>query len=246
MADSNYGYQVVFYDEDGTAYDERFFSSDEVEFPMVYVFSQNPRIRVFYIGIDGDRYEIKVEKCEADTAFKIDSSVMGILNSDEFLKEFRKQLFRLFGYSLSTFAEDELIYLCGTTGWHTAFGAACMAVGHREVFDYYEELSWDKSDHFDSIVCDLLVERGYMLGSISDLIVNTLTIPAEDLRVCNDCEGIFTKDMGVEICEEDEDEILISNFRCRKCQDEKLGLNYFKITRDVVSKRQEDLVNADL
>lgn len=246
MNNKDYGYHVIFYDEYGKAFDERFFDSDEVEFAMEYVQARDPNVKVFYIGLDGDRYEIKVEQCGAEEGFAVDATVMEVISSDEFLKEFRKQLFRLFGYSLNTFAGDELIYLSGTTGWHTAFGAACMAVGHRDAFDYYEELSWDRSDHFDAIICDLLSDRGYMLDSIQDLIVNTLNIPAEDLRVCNDCDGIFTKDMGVEISEENEGEILISNFRCNKCQDEKQGLSYFRITRDVVSKRKEDLTSADL
>lgn len=58
-----------------------------------------------------------------------------------------------------------------------------------------------------------------MRGS-TKVIEEKLGIKESDLRECNDCGKLYSKDMVVKIQDTDEDE-LISKYRCFHCQDVK-------------------------
>ena len=143
------------------------------------------------------------------------------LITDDFLKEFRNQLFRIHEYySLETFAEEGIPINTSTGGWFAAFGKACLLTHKEALIDYWRMLPWYDSDVFDGELADMLIERGFILGDLSKVIEQQLGIKYDDLRVCNDCGRLYTKDMVVEITDVNEDE-LFSNYRCLHCQDVK-------------------------
>lgn len=147
------------------------------------------------------------------------------LITDDFLKEFRNQLFRIHEYySLETFAEEGIPMNTSTSGWFAAFGKACLLTNKEVLIDYWRTLPWYDSDIFDGELAEMLIERGFILGDLSKVIEQQLGIKSDDLRVCNDCGKLFTKDMVIEIADVDEDE-LFSKYRCLYCQD-------FKETKD--------------
>ena len=63
----------------------------------------------------------------------------------------------------------------------------------------------------------MLIERKFVLGDIVDVIAEKLGIPKEDVVVCADCQRYFSRDMVVEII--DDDGPLFSLYRCRYCND---------------------------
>lgn len=143
------------------------------------------------------------------------------LITDDFLKEFRNQLFRIHEhYSLETFAEDGIPMNTSTSGWFAAFGKACLLTNKEVLLNYWRTLPWYDSDIFDGELADMLIERGFILGDLSKVIEQQLGINPDDLRVCNDCGKLYTKDMVIEITDVDEDE-LFSRYRCLYCQDVK-------------------------
>jgi hypothetical protein len=143
------------------------------------------------------------------------------LITDDFLKEFRNQLFRIHDYySLETFAEDGIPMNTSTSGWFAALGKACLLTNKEALLDYWRTLPWYDSDVFDGELADMLIERGFILGDLSKVIEQQLGIKYDDLRVCNDCGKMYTEDMVVEITDVNEDE-LFSNYRCLHCQDVK-------------------------
>ena len=144
------------------------------------------------------------------------------LITDDFLKEFRNQLFRINEYySLETFAEEGIPMNTSTSGWFTAFGKACLLTHKEALLDYWRTLPWYDSDLFDDELANMLIERGFILSDLSKIIEEQLGIKSEDLRVCNDCGKLYSKDMVVKIIDENEDDLLISNYRCLHCQDVK-------------------------
>lgn len=63
------------------------------------------------------------------------------LVTDEFLKEFRDQLFRIHGYyKLDAFAEYSVPVNTGTGGYSAAFFKACMLTGSEELYNYSRTL----------------------------------------------------------------------------------------------------------
>lgn len=142
------------------------------------------------------------------------------LITDDFLKEFRNQLFRINNYSLENFAEEGIPMNTSTSGWFAALGKACLLTNKEALLDYWRTLPWYDSDVFDGELADMLIERGFILGDLSNVIEQQLSIKPDDLRVCNDCGKLYTKDMVVEIADVNEDE-LFSNYRCFHCQDVK-------------------------
>lgn len=143
------------------------------------------------------------------------------LITDDFLKEFRNQLFRIHEYySLETFAEEGIPINTSTSGWFAAFGKACLLTNKEVLIDYWRTLPWYDSDIFDGELAEMLIERGFILGDLSNVIEQQLGIKSNDLRVCNDCGKLYTKDMVIEITDVDEDE-LFSRYRCLYCQDVK-------------------------
>lgn len=145
------------------------------------------------------------------------------LITNDFLKEFRNQLFRIHKeYSLDVFAEEGIPINTSTAGWYAAFGKACLLTHKEELFNYWRTLPWFDSDIFDGELAGILIERGFILGYLSDVIYKQLGIKEDDLRICNDCGKVYSKDMVVLIDDKSEDEDdLISNYRCLHCQDKR-------------------------
>lgn len=143
------------------------------------------------------------------------------LITDEFLKEFRNQLFRIHEYyHLGLFADEGIPMNTSTGGWFAAFGKACLLTNNEQLLDYWRTLPWYNSDIFDGELAEMLVERGFILDDLSKVIEEQLGIKESELRVCNDCGKIYAKDMVVEITDTNEEE-LISKYRCLYCQDVK-------------------------
>lgn len=143
------------------------------------------------------------------------------LVTDEFLKEFRNQLFRIHEYyHLGLFADEGIPINTSTSGWFAAFGKACLLTNNEQLLDYWRILPWYDSDIFDGELAEMLVERGFILDDLSKVIEEQLGIKENELRVCNDCGKLYAKDMVVEITDIDEEE-LISKYRCLYCQDVK-------------------------
>ena len=145
------------------------------------------------------------------------------LITDDFLKECRNQLFRIHEhYSLDIFAEEGIPINTSTAGWYAAFGKACLLTHKEGLFNYWRTLPWFDSDIFDGELAGILIKRGFILGYLSDVIYKQLGIKEDDLRICNDCGKVYSKDMVIEIdsTEEDEDD-LISKYRCLYCQDKR-------------------------
>lgn len=166
------------------------------------------------------------------------------LITDDFLKEFRNQLFRIHeNYSLDTFAENGIPVNTSTSGWFAAFGKACLLTKNEELFNYRRTLPWYDSDIFDGDLAEMLIDRKFILGDLSKIIEEKLGIKEDDLAVCNDCGKIFTKDMVVEI----DEKLLISNYRCLYCCDLKETKNgnrqsteYYRNVLKELEKYQEN------
>ena len=142
------------------------------------------------------------------------------LVTDDFLKEFRKQLFRIFKeLSLETFADYGAPYLASTSGYVAAFGKACLITKNEELFNYWRALPCYDSDIFDGEITDMLIERRFVLDDLSEIIKEKLGLKVEDTAVCNDCGRLYTKDMVIEI--KNPEEIFISEYRCLRCEDVK-------------------------
>lgn len=143
------------------------------------------------------------------------------LITDDFLKEFRNQLFRIHEhYSLDLFAEEGIPLNTSTGGWFAAFGKACLLTHKESILDYWRTLPWYDSDIFDGELAEMLIERHFILGDLSKVIEEQLGIKESDLRVCNECGKLYTKDMVIEITDTDDEE-LVSKYRCLHCQDVK-------------------------
>ena len=143
------------------------------------------------------------------------------LITDDFLKEFRNQLFRIHEhYSLDVFAEEGIPVNTSTSGWFAAFGKACLLTHKEIVLDYWRTLPWYDSDIFNSELAEMLIDRHFILGDLSKVIEEQLGIKESDLRVCNECGKLYSKDMVVEIADTDEEE-QICKYRCLYCQDVK-------------------------
>lgn len=164
------------------------------------------------------------------------------LITDEFLKEFRAQLFRINNeYSLDTFAEYGIPLNTSTSGWAAAFFNICRKTNNMELFDYWNSLEWYDSDIFDDELADMLIENHLILGDLLDVIKEQLEIKEEDIVICDECGGWFTRDMVIEIPEEDEDYHL-SAFRCLHCQDVADSDEEHKYTTDYYRQSYDAMV----
>lgn len=145
------------------------------------------------------------------------------LITDDFLKEFRNQLFRIHNYySLDSYADHGISMNTSTAGWFAAFGKACLVTHKEEVLDYWRTLPWYDSDIFDGELADMLVERKFILDDSSKVIGQLLGINPDDIVECCDCGKIYTKDMVSVLTEDDEDyEENWTQYRCFYCQDVK-------------------------
>ena len=168
------------------------------------------------------------------------------LATDDFLKEFRNQLFRIHKYySLDAFAEDGLSTNTSTFGWYAAFGKACLLTGKEALLDYRDSLEWYDADTFDGEITDMLIERRFILEDIAKIIEEKLGIKAEDIVVCNDYQRYYSKDMVIEIAEDDEP--LLSHYLCFHCNDmretrdpRKIETNYFRDTLEELDKYRRE------
>ena len=150
-----------------------------------------------------------------------------VLITDEFLKEFRNQLFRIHEYySLDTFADEGIPINTSTAGWYAALGKACLETNNLELFDYWRSLEWYDSDIFDGELADMLVDRKFILPSIDEIIYEKLGIKSDDLRVCGECGKLYTKDMVIDMGEDSEfTQSSYSQYLCLHCHDKLISLN---------------------
>ena len=131
----------------------------------------------------------------------------------DFLKEFRNQLSRIYGYSIGTFAEDSIPYDVSTTGWSTAFGKTCINTNNKKLYNYRETLEWYDYENFNDELVEILIESGLILGDLSKVIENQLGIKEDDLIECSICGKFYIKDMVAVLSEEHE------IYRCLHCND---------------------------
>jgi len=127
----------------------------------------------------------------------------------DFLKEFRKELFRINNYDLSNFAESGVLMNSWTSGWTTAFGIACVTTNNLELYKYIQSLDWQDFDICVDEITYKLLENNLILGQLSKVIEEQLNIPENEQYYCFECYGIFTKDM-VRLKDE--------NYICFKCE----------------------------
>ena len=161
---------------------------------------------------------VRKEDGDVRPEYQIPDNIKKLITYD-FLKEFRAQLFRINkGYSLDTFAEYGIPVNTSAGGWTAAFFNACSNTNNFKLFDYWNKLEWYDSDIFDGELADMLIEKHLILGNLADVITRQLGIKDEDIVICDECGGWFTRDMVIEIPEDDED-YRFSTFRCLHCQD---------------------------
>lgn len=141
------------------------------------------------------------------------------LVTDEFLKEFRDQLFRIHGYyKLDVFAEYSVPVNTGTGGYSAAFFKACMLTESEELYNYSRTLPWYDADLFDGEITDMLIEKHFILGYFADIIEQQLGIKYEDIVTCCDYNRLCTKDMVVELYDAGDLEEH-ERYRCLYCND---------------------------
>lgn len=145
------------------------------------------------------------------------------LITDDFLKEFRNQLFRMHDYySLDSFADEGIPMNTSTTGWFAAFGKACLLTNKEQLLDYWRTLPWYDSDIFDGELADMLVERKFILDDSDKVIGKLLNINPDEIVRCCGCGRYYTKDMTSVLLEDDEDYYDDwTQYRCLFCQDVK-------------------------
>lgn len=137
----------------------------------------------------------------------------------EFLIEFRNQLFRICGYSLSDFAENSAPANTSTSGWHAAFGVACLNTHNDWLLDYWNSLEWYDSDIFDSELTDMLVKKHLILAESTTIIAKELGVKEDDLVYCEKCGGVHLKEL-CSLLPDDDDfyvEDLYPQYICPHC-----------------------------
>lgn len=159
---------------------------------------------------------------DVHVAYTIPEHIRNLV-TDDFLKEFRNQLFRIHDYySLDLYADRGIPMNTSTIGWFAAFGKACLVTHKEEILDYWRTLPWYDSDIFDGELADMLVERKIILDDSSKAIGELLGIEPDDIVKCCDCGKVYTKEMVSVITEDDEDyEEDWTQYRCFYCQDVK-------------------------
>ena len=177
---------------------------------------------------------------DGNIKYDITEDIMNLI-SDEFLKEFRKQLFRIHEhYSLKTTEDDGLLYSTGTSGWYASLGRACIETKNKELLKYYKTLPWYDSDLFDSQLADMIVSNKLMLAGSKEIISEKLGIKEEELHECDNCGGIYTSDMVVASGED------VSCFNCidKNNSDNRNVTDYyvesFRLIDDWISEGESD------
>lgn len=140
----------------------------------------------------------------------------------DFLKEFRNQLFTVFDFDLETNA-NTLYGIESTNGWANALKAACHNTGKDDIWNYWNELEWYDSDVFDSELSDMLIENRLFLPTLEVIFKNYLNIELEDLRVCDNCGRLFTRDMVIARTGVDAANDIAYEYICKHCNSHKEG-----------------------
>ena len=95
--------------------------------------------------------------------------------TDNFLKEFRRQLYRMHEhYSLDLFADEGIPINTSTTGWYASFGKACLLTNNEKLLDYYDKLGWEDSDIFDDELANMMVDKKILLDEYKHLIFSLI------------------------------------------------------------------------
>ena len=170
------------------------------------------------------------------------------LITDEFLKEFRNQLFRIHEYySLESFADFGIPMNTSTNGWYAAFGKACLLTNKEELFDYWRTLPWYDSDIFNYELTDMLVQRKFILDDSDKVLGQLLNINPDNIVCCCDCGKLYTKDMTIKLVEDEDFFYDGSIYRCFHCQDVKDKKNdefpttdYYRDVLDELDKYKEE------
>jgi hypothetical protein len=118
--------------------------------------------------------------------------------TDSFLGTFVSEIHKIFGFSIQTFANEEIWYQESTGGWYEAFANTCRKLNKEQLLLYYLELEWYDSDVFDGKLTDILIERKFILPSVEtnnfyDLIAKENNLKKEDIFFCSMCENAFHK-----------------------------------------------------
>ena len=172
-------------------------------------------------------------------AYAIPDNIKNLI-TDDFLKEFRNQLFRIHEhYSLDTFADFGIPTNTSTGGWYASFGKACLLTHKEELLDYWRTLPWYDSDIFDGELANMLVAKGFILDDLTKVIEEQLGIKSDDIVMCNECGKFYSKDMVIEI--EDEEELYFTPYICLFCNDVKNTLDGNKHATDYYRKTLEEL-----
>lgn len=141
--------------------------------------------------------------------------------TDEFCKSMRRALFRIHGYyGLDTPAESGPIQNTSTGGYVVAFFTACVETDNEDLFVYWHNLPWYDSDIFDDMLITYMIDKGYLLGYMEDIITEKLKIQKENLRLCNCCGRYFTKDMGQVVVKSEEYSL---DWLCNCCYEKEQG-----------------------
>lgn len=115
--------------------------------------------------------------------------------TNDFLKEFRRQLYRMHeNYSLELFADEGIPINTSTMGWYAAFGKACLLTNNEELLDYYDTLGWEDSDVFDDDLVNLMVDKKILLDEIDKYAIkNNIIKNTSDSLYCCKCGQMFMK-----------------------------------------------------
>lgn len=144
--------------------------------------------------------------------------------TDNFLKEFRRQLYRMHEhYSLDLFADEGIPINTSTTGWYASFGKACLLTNNEKLLDYYDKLGWEDSDIFDDELTNMMVDKKILLDEIDKYAIkNNIIQNTSDSLYCCKCGQMFVKkDMLILPPEDEEYEWYKSDnyipYACKKC-----------------------------
>lgn len=154
------------------------------------------------------------------TTYSVPSNIKELITYD-FLYTLRGQLFRICGqYDLKSFAEEGIPTRTAGIEWDSAFCKACLLTNNTELLNHYLQLSWFKQEIFNEEIYNLMIEKHLILGNlnITNILKQKLGILPDKICVCCDCGGWYTKDMVLELSDE-ESAHEITKYRCLHCDD---------------------------
>lgn len=116
-----------------------------------------------------------------------------------FLKELRKEFYRIQKLSLDQFYHDALLHYESTAGWGVAFKLACIKTNKLDLYNYSKQLEWYDYDIFCSLISELMVQNKLLIdNSFEDLVINfisqELNIPQDEIKICFKCGEYFLKE----------------------------------------------------